>query len=149
MSVINPAFANIEQEDFGVEDNVILPPPNASLPVPGESADPDPDDPEYLQQVSNAMHAIRSNLGVSPRFRNDWAVFSKIDYRDVKDDRFYLSLNWNRFESPGGAIVGNETPLFGLSTLASAYVRDYHVGAGWACVWQQSAERNSRQLLTG
>lgn len=132
MSVINPAFANVEPEDFGVEDDVVLPPPNGPLPLPGESADPDPDDPAYLQQVSNALNAIRSNLGVSPRFRNDWALFSKLDYRDVKDDRFYLSLNWNRFDSPHGAIVGNETPLFGLSTLASAYVRDYHAAIGWS-----------------
>jgi len=56
---------------------------------------------------------------------------SKIDYRDVKDDRFYLSLNWNRFDSPNGFILGPQTALFGKSTLANAFVRDYHASAGW------------------
>ncbi|MBZ5579677.1 MAG: hypothetical protein LAP40_24240, partial [Acidobacteriia bacterium] len=105
ISVVNPAFAGVGPEDFGLEDNVQLPPPNAPLPVPGDTNTPDPEDPAYLQQVSNALHAMRSSLGVHPRFRNDWALFSKLDYRDSKDDRWYLSLNWNRFDSPGGATV--------------------------------------------
>ena len=132
MSVINPSFADVSQEDFGVEDDVQLPPANAQLPAPGDTNSPDPEDPQYLQEVANALQAIHSNLGIHPRFRNDWALFSKIDYRDAKDDRFYLSLNWNRFDSPGGAIVGNETPLFGVSTLANAFVRDYHAAVGWS-----------------
>jgi len=132
ISVINPAFADVDQEDFGVEDDVVLPPPNAALPSPADTNTPDPDDPEYLQGVANALAAIQSSLGIRPRFRNDWSLFSKIDYRDVKDDRFYLSLNWNRFDSPGGAIVGNQTSLFGASTLANAYVRDYHAAIGWS-----------------
>ena len=132
ISVINPAFADVDQEDFGVEDDVRLPTPNASLPVAGDSNTADPDDPAYLQQVSNALNAIHSSLGSQPRFRNDWALFAKLDYRDAKDDRWYLSLNWNRFDSPGGAIVGNQTSLFGASTLANAFVRDYHAAAGWS-----------------
>ena len=132
ISVINPAFAEADQEDFGVEDDVQLPAPNAPLPLPGDTNSADPDDPEYLQQVSNALSAIHSSLGTHARFRNDWALFSKIDYRDAKDDRWYLSLNWNRFDSPGGAIVGNQTSLFGSSTLANAYVRDYQAAAGWS-----------------
>jgi hypothetical protein len=132
ISVVNPAFAEVDQEDFGVEDDVALPAPNAPLPVPADTNTPEPENPEYLQQVSNALNAIHSGLGTHPRFRNDWALFSKIDYRDHKDDRWYLSLNWNRFDSPGGAIVGNETSLFGSTTLANAFVRDYHAAAGWS-----------------
>src|SRR5215470_5087324 len=132
ISVINPAFAEVDQEDFGVEDDAQLPAPNAPLPVPGDTNTADPDDPEYLQQVSNALNAIQSSLGTHPRFRNDWALFAKVDYRDAKDDRWYLSVNWNRFDSPGGAIVGNQTSLFGSSTLANAYVHDYHAAAGWS-----------------
>lgn len=132
ISVINPAFAGTEQEDFGVEDDVQLPPPNAALPVAGDTNTPDPDDPAYLQQVSNALNAIHSALGPQPRFRNDWALFGKIDYRDSRDDRWYLSLNWNAFDSPGGAIVGDQTTLFGASTLANAFVRDYHAAIGWS-----------------
>jgi hypothetical protein len=132
ISVVNPVFADVSPEDFGVGDNVQLPAPNAPLPVAGNSNAPDPNNPEYLQQVSNALQAIRSSLGLQPRFRNDWALFAKIDYRDSKDDRWYLSLNWNRFDSPGGAIVGDQTSLFGATTLANAFVRDYHAAAGWS-----------------
>jgi hypothetical protein len=134
ISVINPSFAGLDQTNFGVPAGVPLPSPNAPFPVATDLAVPpvDPTDPVYLQGVANALNAIQSSLGVHPRFRNDWALFSKIDYRDSKDDRFYLSLNWNRFDSPGGAIVGDQTSLFGNSTLASAYVRDYHASAGWS-----------------
>jgi len=132
ISVVNPAFADVSQEDFGVDQDTVLPPPNAPLPVPGDSNVADPDNPEYLQQVSNALHAIQNSLGTHPRFRNDWALFAKVDYRDSKDDRWYLSLNWNRFDSPGGAIVGNETSLFGSTTLANAFVRDYQAAVGWS-----------------
>jgi hypothetical protein len=93
---------------------------------------PDPNNPAYLQGVSNALNAIQSNLGVQPRLRNDWSLFSKIDYRDSKDDRFYLGLNWNRFDSPGGFILGTQTALFGKSTLANAFVRDYQASTGWS-----------------
>lgn len=134
ISVINNAFAGLEQTDFGVPEDIQLPAPNAPFPVAGNLSKPpaDPANPVYLQGVANALNAIRSSLGVHSRFRNDWALFSKIDYRDSKDDRFYLSLNWNRFDSPSGAILGNQTSLFGNSTLANAYVRDYHASAGWS-----------------
>jgi len=132
ISVINPSFTNIDQTDFGLTDDVELPAPNGVFPVPGNFDTPDANNPQYLQNVSNALHAIQSNLGVQPRFRNDWSLFSKIDYRDAKDDRFYLSLNWNRFDSPSGMIVNSQTPLFGISTLANSFVRDYHASAGWS-----------------
>ena len=82
--------------------------------------------------MANALNAIQSNLGVQPRNRNDWSLFSKVDYRDSKDDRFYLSVNWNRFDSPSGFILGTQTALFGKSTLANAFVRDYQGSAGWS-----------------
>ncbi len=134
ISVINPAFADVDQASFGVPDDVQLPSPSAPYPAASDLSVPptDPTDPVYLQGVANALNAIHSSLGVRPRFRNDWALFSKLDYRDAKDDRFYLSLNWNRFDSPGGAIIGNQTSLFGNSTLANAFVRDYHASAGWS-----------------
>jgi hypothetical protein len=133
MTAINPAFVGLDQfESFGVPDSVQLPPPNAPFPVAGTLTTPDPNNPAYLQGVANALNAIQSNLGVEPRFRNDWSLFSKIDYRDSKDDRFYLSLNWNRFDSPGGFILGTQTALFGRSTLANAFVRDYQASTGWS-----------------
>ncbi len=132
IAVINPGFANVDQTDFGVPDGVELPAPNGAFPVPGNLAAADPLNPQYLQNVANALHAIQSNLGIRQRFRNDWSLFSKIDYRDSKDDRFYLSLNWNRFDSPSGMIVNAQTPLFGISALANSFVRDYHASAGWS-----------------
>ncbi|HWZ81063.1 MAG TPA: carboxypeptidase regulatory-like domain-containing protein [Terriglobales bacterium] len=140
ISVINNAFADVDQVSFGVPDGVQLPSPNAAFPAASNFSDvpSDTTDPVYLQGVANALNAIHSSLGVHPRFRNDWALFSKIDYRDAKDDRFYLSLNWNRFDSPSGAIVGNSTTLFGNSTLANAFVRDYHASAGWSHAYGSS-----------
>jgi hypothetical protein len=132
ISVVNPAFADVDQTDFLVPSTVQLPAPNASFPVPESISAPDPSDPIYLQQVSNALNAIQSNLGVQQRYRNDWSLFSKFDYHDAKDDRFYLSLNWNRFDSPSGMITGSNTPLFGISTLANSFVRDYHASFGWS-----------------
>jgi len=138
ISVINPAFSGIEQTDFGVPDDVQLPAPNGAFPVPGNLSVPDASNPQYLQNVANALYAIESNLGTRNRFRNDWEVFSKIDYRDAKDDRLYLSLNWNRFDSPSGMIVNTQTPLYGISTLANSFVRDYHASAGWSHAYGSS-----------
>jgi hypothetical protein len=132
ITAINPSFEGLDQTDFGVPTSTQLPAFNADLPVPSNLSSPDPSNPVYLQDVANALHAIQSNLGLQPRFRNDWALFSKIDYRDAKDDRFYLSLNWNRFASPNGFIVNSQTPLFGKSALANAFVRDYHASLGWS-----------------
>jgi len=132
ITVTNPSFAGLDQTDFGVPGGVLLPAPNATFPIPSALSVPDPNNSIYLQNVANALRAIQSNLGVQPRFGNDWSLFSKIDYRDSRDDRFYLSLNWNRFDSPSGFIVNSQTPLFGKSTLANAFVRDYHASTGWS-----------------
>src|SRR5271157_3770929 len=138
ITAINTGFTGIDQTDFGVPDGAPLPAPISSFPVPS-TLSAVPADPArsqvYLQDVANALHAIQSNLGIQSRFRNDWSLFSKIDYRDAKDDRFYLSLNWNRFDSPNGFILGQQTALFGKSTLANAFVRDYHASTGWSHAW--------------
>jgi hypothetical protein len=131
ISVINPGFSGLSQADFAVPEGVPLPPPTSQFPVPGNFATPDPTNPQYLQNVANAIYGIESNLGVQKRYRDDWSLFSKVDYRDAKDDRFYLSVNWNRFDSPSGMIVNSQTPLYGKSTLANSYVRDYHASLGW------------------
>jgi len=132
ISVVNPAFADVDQTDFHVPDSVQLPDPDAEFPVPAGISSPDAANPVYLQQVSNALHAIQSGLGVQQRYRNDWSLFSRFDYHDVRDDRFFLSLNWNRFDSPSGMITSANTPLFGKSTLANSFVRDHHASFGWS-----------------
>ena len=135
ITAINPGFTNLGQDlldNFGIPNDTPLPAPSAPFPIPGTINQPDATNPVYLQDVANALNAIQSNLGVQSRFANDWSLFSKIDYRDSKDDRFYLSLNWNRFDSPNGFILGSQTALFGKSTLANAFVRDYHASTGWS-----------------
>jgi hypothetical protein len=132
ITAINPSFVGLGQTDFGVADGVQLPAPNAPFPIPGTLTTPDPNNPAYLQGVANALNAIQSDLGVQPRYRNDWSFFAKVDYRDSKDDRFYLSFNWNRFDSPSGFILGTQTALFGKSALANAFVRDYQASTGWS-----------------
>jgi hypothetical protein len=132
INAINTGFTAVDETNFGVPTGTQLPALNSSFPVPSALNQPDPTNPIYLQDVANALNAIQSNLGVQSRFANDWSLFSKIDYRDAKDDRFYLSLNWNRFDSPNGFILGTQTALFGKSALANAFVRDYHASTGWS-----------------
>jgi len=132
ITAINPGFTGLDETSFGVPAGTLLPVPNAAFPVPSGLSTPDSGNPVYLQDVANALNAIQTDLGVQSRYANDWSLFSKIDYRDAKDDRFYLSLNWNRFDSPHGFILGTQTALFGKSTLANAFVRDYHASTGWS-----------------
>jgi len=131
ISVINSAYQSVTQEDFEVPGSVALPPPNGPLPIPSSIDEPDPSNPVYLQQVSNALNAIHSNLGTQSRNRNDWAVFSKVNYNPTDRDQLYVSFNSNVFNSPHGVITQSDTPLFGISTLANSYLRDYQLGVGW------------------
>lgn len=131
ISVVNEDFADVDQTSFGVPDGVALPAPNGPLPVPGFASAPDPANPEYLQQVANALGAIQSNLGTHSRFRNDLALFTRLDWQTGAADRFSLSLNLNRFNSPNGEITASQTPLFGISTLANSYLRDYQASLNW------------------
>ncbi len=131
ISVVNTAFQGLDVADFGLPAGTELPAPNALLPAPSPLSTVSASNPVYLQQVSNALNAIDSNLGVHSRYRNDLALFAKLDYQPRASDRLYLSLNLNRFDSPNGEITQTTTPLFGISTLANSYVRDYHASAGW------------------
>jgi hypothetical protein len=131
ISVTNPGFDDLGPASFGLPDDTVLPSPNGQLPVPGAVSAPDPNSPVYLQQVANAINTIQSNLGTHSRYANDLALFSKIDYQASSEDRIYLSLNLNRFDSPNGEITNTQTALFGISTLANSYVRDYHASLGW------------------
>src|SRR5208337_3442775 len=110
--VINTALATTpaNQADFlsanfGIPAGTALPPPNGPLPVPGADSAPDPANPQYLQQVSNTVNALNSNLGVQPRKRNDVAIMSRLDFQASSRDSLFLSFNVNRFNSPGGVIT--------------------------------------------
>ena len=127
-----PAFLNT---NFGVPLGTPLPAPNGPLPVPGTdtnaSVQADPTDPVYLQQVANVMGALNSNLGTKPRKGNDLVVTPRLDYQPTSRDGLFLSMNFNRFSSPGGVITDPTVGNYGLQTLANAYVHTFQASLGW------------------
>jgi len=138
ISVINPSLAttpanlsNFLSANFGVPAGTVLPPPNGPLPVPGSNTGPDPANPAYLQQVSNTLHALNSNLGTRARKRDDLVTTSRLDYQPNSRDTLFLSFNLNRFDSPGGVITDPIVGNYGTETLANAYVHTFEASLGW------------------
>ncbi len=108
-----------------------LPPPNGPLPVPGMDTAPDPNNQTYLQQVSNTINALNSNLGLKSRKRNDWVFTPRLDDQATSRDGLFLSFNVNRFNSPGGVITDPTVANYGTQTLANAYVHTFQATLGW------------------
>ncbi len=138
LPVINPALATTPASlaaflaaNFGIPAGTTLPPPNGPLPVPGTGTTPDPTNPVYLQQVSNAMSALNANLGLNPRKRNDLVITPRLDYQASSRDSLFLSFNVNRFNSPGGVVTDPTVGNFGLQTLANANVHTFQASLGW------------------
>jgi Carboxypeptidase regulatory-like domain/TonB dependent receptor len=135
ISVINPALVTTQpgflSSNFGIPEGTPLPRPNGPLPVPGSDTAPNASSPVYLQQVSNAIYALNSNLGTRSRSGNDLALTPRIDYQASSRDGLFLSLNFNRFASPGGVITEPTDGNYGLETLADAYVRTFQTSIGW------------------
>ncbi len=136
--VINSALAtnpsnlgSFLSANFDLPAGTTLPTPNGPLPIPGADAAPDPSNPVYLQQVSNVINALNSNLGTKPRKGNDLVVTPRLDYQASSRDSLFLSLNVNRFDSPGGVIIDPTVGNYGLQTLANAYVHTFGATAGW------------------
>jgi Carboxypeptidase regulatory-like domain len=123
-----PAFLSA---NFGIPAGVTLPAPNGPLPIPGSDTAPDPTNPVYLQQVSNVVNALNSNLGVAPRKRNDWVITPRLDYQPSSRDALFLTVNFNRFNSPGGVIIDPTVGNYGTQTLANAYVHTFQTSLGW------------------
>jgi hypothetical protein len=138
ISVINSALATNPQNlssflsaNFGIPPGTTLPAPNGPLPVPGTDIAPDPTNPVYLQQVSNVVNALNSNLGVRPRQGNDLVITPRLDYQPNSRDGLFVSLNFNHFNSPGGVITDPTVGNYGLQTLANAYVHTFESSVGW------------------
>jgi hypothetical protein len=135
ISVINPALDATQpgflSSNFGIPDGTVLPPPNGALPLPGADTAPDASNPVYLQQVSNVLYALNSNLGSKARKRNDVVVTPRLDYQATSRDGLFLSLNFNRFNSPGGVITDPTVGNYGLQTLANANVHTFETSLGW------------------
>jgi Carboxypeptidase regulatory-like domain/TonB dependent receptor len=138
ISVINPVLATTPANlpvflsaNFGIPAGTTLPSPNGPLPVPGSDTAPDSTNPVYLQQVSNTVNALNSNLGLKARQRNDWVITPRLDYQPTSRDGLFLSLNLNRFSSPGGVITDPTVGNYGTQTLADAYVHTFQASVGW------------------
>jgi len=138
LPVINPALATTPatlatflSANFAIPAGTLLPPPNGPLPIPGNDTAPDPTNPVYLQQVSNTLNALNSNLGTKARKRNDLVFTPRLDYQPSSKDGLFLSLNVNRFNSPGGVITDPTVGNYGTQTLANAYVHAFQASLGW------------------
>jgi hypothetical protein len=136
--VINSALATNSSNlpsfltaNFGIPAGTTLPAPNGPLPIPGTDTAPDPANPVYLQQVSNVIAALNSNLGTKPRKGNDLVLTPRLDYQASSRDGLFLSLNLNRFSSPGGIITDPTVGNYGLQTLADADVHTFEATVGW------------------
>jgi hypothetical protein len=117
--------------NFGIPAGTVLPSPNGPLPVPGSDAAPDPTNPVYLQQVSNAVNALNSNLGTKARTGNDWVITPRLDYQASSRDGLFLGINVNHFNSPGGVITDPTVGNYGTQTLANAEVHTFQATVGW------------------
>ncbi len=135
ISVINSAYSGLSETDFSVAAGTPLPPPNSPFPAAASfSAPPAPSDPNYpafLQGVSNALHAINSNLGQRNRRRDDLLFFPKLDWQPAEKDHLSFNYNYNRFNSPGGTFTFNPVSSFGVQALPNNFVRDHHATAHW------------------
>lgn len=135
ISVINQALVSTQpgflSSNFGIPDGTALPAPNGPLPLPGADTSPNANSPVYLQQVSNVIHALNSNLGSGPRKRDDLVLTPRLDYQATSRDSLFLSVNFNHFNSPGGVITDPTVGNYGLQTLANAYVHTFETGFGW------------------
>lgn len=135
ISVINQALVATQpgflSSNFGIPDGTVLPSPNGPLPIPGSDTAPNASNPVYLQQVSNVLNALNSNLGIEPRSGNDLVLTPRIDYQTSSRDAFFLSLNFNHYNSPGGVITEPTDGNYGLQTLANAYVHTLQMSLGW------------------
>jgi hypothetical protein len=124
--------------NFGIPAGTMLPSPNGPLPIPNIDTNADalagPSDPLYslyLQQVSNTVNALNSNLGSKARKRNDLVFTPRLDYQPTSRDGVFLSFNLNRFSSPGGVITDPTVGNYGTQTLANAYVHTFQASLGW------------------
>ncbi len=145
ISVINPALstnpanlANFLLNNFGVPLGTPLPAPNGPLPVPNYDSAPEFTDNVYLQQVSNTMNALNSNLGTKSRSADDWVITPRLDYQATNRDSLFLSININHFNSPGGVILDPTVGNYGTQSLANAYVGTEQATLGWTHTFSPS-----------
>ena len=131
ISVVNLGQQLVNQTNFGEPAGTALPASNSVFPVPSSISAPDAKNPIYLQQVSNALNAIDSNIGNAPRRRDDLEFFPKFDWQLTDKDHLTLAYNYNTFNSPGGIVTFNPVSFAGTKTLPSNAVRDHSATFHW------------------
>jgi len=141
ISIINTAQAAVNQTSFGVPAGTVLPAPNG-FPVPSGLTAADPTNPVYLQQVSNALHQIQSNLGFYPRRQDDLVFFERFDWLATAKDQVSMRYNYNTFTSPGSA---TSNPI--TTTGQQAYSDDAAQVSEAASESSDSADRHLQQRL--
>jgi len=130
ISIINPSQSAVDVTSFGLPAGTILPAPTG-YPAPSGLTAADPANPVYLQQASNALYEIQSNLGFRRRRQDDLLLFGKIDLLATSKDQLSFHYNYNKFDSPGGANTFNPVSTSGISANGSNYVRDHSALIHW------------------
>ncbi len=138
ISVINEGQQGLDVTSFGLPAGTALPTPNASFPAPSAVSAPEASNPVYLQQVSNALNAIQSNIGQRQRRRDDLSFFPKLDWHASDKDQVSFVYNYNTFNSPGGEITYNPVASDGIEALSNNAVRDHHATIHWTHILSPS-----------
>jgi hypothetical protein len=133
ISVINHGMATLSVTNFGLPAGTALPAPNADFPQYAglTPADVSPSNPEYLQQVSNALNVIKTNIGTRQRHQNDLVLAPKVDWQVTQKDHLAFYYNYNKFDAPGGVITYNPVSNEGIQALPNDFVRDHHATIHW------------------
>lgn len=133
ISVINHGMETLNNASFGLPASTILPAPNASFPqnVGLTQADANAGNAAYLQQVSNVLNDIKTNVGTRQRYQNDIVFDPKVDWQASQNDHIAFYYNYNRFNAPGGVITYNPVSNDSIQALPNDFVRDHQANIHW------------------
>jgi len=129
ISIINTSQAAVNATSFGLPAGTVLPAPNG-FPVPSNLTAADPTSPTYLQQVSNALNEIKSNLGFYPRRQDDLVLFERADWLASSKDQVAMRYNYNTFTSPGSA-TSNPISTSGQQAYSDDAAQDHDALVHW------------------
>ena len=129
ISIINTSQAAVNETSFGVPAGTPLPTPTG-YPVPSGLTAAAPTNPLYLQQVSNALNEIQSNLGFYPRRQDDLLFFERFDWQLTDRDQIAMRYNYNTFRSPGSA-TSNPISTTGYTAYVNDAAQDHDALVHW------------------
>jgi hypothetical protein len=132
ISIINTSQAAVNETSFGVPAGTPLPSPTG-YPVPSGLTAAAPSNPLYLQQVSNALSEIQTNLGFYPRRQDDLVLFERVDLLATSKDQISMRYNYNTFTSPGSA-TSNPISTTGYTAYVNDAAQDHDALVHWTHV---------------